>query len=129
MIIIVHVQCPAVYRGRRGWDQSQSISSPYNKSFSATTSLSNTFTHLLHQCHLLTPQPFPTAMPSYPPCTLPYFSRHYNFVHLISQYPLIPCKFLTSSINAQHFSCTTLTHYTPLIYNHFTSFLILQQPS
>ena len=99
MIIIVNVLCPAVHRGRRGGNQNLSISSSYNKSFPLCHHFpiqKNTFTNLLHQCHLLPSHLFPTAMPPYSPCTL-FHIPPASTRRSLSNYPHVTIKCSASS--------------------------------
>ena len=128
MMIMVHVLCPAVHGG--GWDPNLSIGSPYNKSFLLCHfpiqymhlhTSSNSVTYFLHtfsqqQC----------LLPSYSPCTLfhipPATLQPLTYHRSLSNSPHIIIKCSTSSP-------ALLSHYTPLIYNRFTSLLVLQQPT
>ena len=123
-----HVQL--FIEGGGGGDQNLSISSPFLPSQPPLPyPIHNTFTHLLHQCHLFPPYLFPTAMQPYPPCTLPYSSSHYNSPHLIhhthrslSNYPQVTIKCSTSFP-------APLSHITPRIYTHFTFLLSSNNPA
>ena len=124
MIIIGHVLCLAAHRGGMGGDQNTSISYAYNKSFSATTSLSNnTFAHLLHHSvtyslHTFSQQKYHHTILAHSSIFLQPLSNTYNSAHLIHQYP--PSLSNSPLVNNK---CSTLTHRTPLIYNNLHLFL------
>ena len=127
MIIILHVLCSAI-SGGRGWDQTPSISSPYNKSFllchhlpiqyiihSPTSSITMSFTPSI---------PFPNSNITLPSLnTLPCSSSHSSAPSILSShmYPPIPFTHHQKMLHIFSFTNPHITHRSSVIISHIFS--------
>ena len=128
MTIIVHVLCPAVHRGGGERTKIRPLAlHTTNPSFSATTSLSNTYA-FVHRCHHSITYSFYTF--SQQQCHHTFLAQSsiflqlsspYNSAHLIRQFPPIPLKFpVTNKCSTS--SPAPLSHTSHLQSFHISSY-------